>query len=132
MRARQRFFICDDPDVSVRIPQDPNQRGKVWQRVERAVRYLWSRGIYPSPTAVQMRLRGSLRRTASLNGIETTTRNRMLKELGIGRQKLGGHHDPDYLGMAGLRSKVQFLESKLRMAKLRIQELEQERKNACT
>lgn len=54
-------------------------------RVEAAVRWLWSRGIYPGPAAMSLRLHG--RATRTINGFETSVRNRMMKVLGISRQR---------------------------------------------
>lgn len=67
------------------VPMDRNRRGGVAKRAERATRWLWSRGIYPCPSAVNMRMRGRVR--DCLNGIETAARNRVMAELGIGRQR---------------------------------------------
>lgn len=73
-------------DIDVYIPID-TAGGTIQQRVERAVRFLWSRGIYPGPAAVCLRLRGNTRPSRTLNGAETKVRNRLLLELGIGRQR---------------------------------------------
>lgn len=67
------------------IPMDPNRKGSVAARARRATRWLWSRGIYPSPSAVNMRMRGRTR--DCLNGVETSARNRVMAELGIPRQR---------------------------------------------
>lgn len=67
------------------IPLDKNRSGGVAARAERATRWLWSCGIYPSPSAVNMRMRGKTR--DCLNGIETKARNKVMKDLGITRQR---------------------------------------------
>lgn len=72
-------------DALVLVPRDRRRTGTRLQRIERAVRWLWSRGIYPGPAALTLRLHGRARR--DLNGIETKVRNRLLVELGIGRQR---------------------------------------------
>jgi hypothetical protein len=73
-------------ELLVLIPHAPHRRGeKRVRRIERAVRWLWSRGIYPGPAALSLRLHG--RATRSINGVETSVRNRMLEELGIRRQR---------------------------------------------
>lgn len=69
----------------IMIPLDPNQKGTVEERTKRATRWLWSHGIYPSPSAVNMRMRGKTR--DCLNGIETKVRNEVAKELGIPYQR---------------------------------------------
>jgi hypothetical protein len=71
-------------DLVVFIPQDKRGGSRV-KRIERAVRWLWSRGIYPGPAAVSLRLHGHATRT--INGVETMARNRLLIELGISRQR---------------------------------------------
>lgn len=82
------------------IPQDHN-RGSLRKRTIRATRWLWSRGIYPGPSAVTMRLHGRSRR--DLNGVETKARNETMIALGITRQRPGwfkssGQKDPVVLG----------------------------------
>lgn len=69
------------------IPIDPSNKGGVAARVERATRWLWSRGVFPSPSAVNVRMRGRTR--DCLNGIETKARNGVMKDLGIPRQRCG-------------------------------------------
>jgi len=76
---------CTGPQPRICIPLDPNRTGTVAQRAGRATRWLWSRGIYPSPSAVNMRMRGQPR--DCLNGIETTARNEVVDQLGITRQR---------------------------------------------
>lgn len=67
------------------IPLDRNRSGSCADRAARATHWLWSRGIYPSPSAVNMRMRGATR--DCLNGVETTARNAVMAELGIQRQR---------------------------------------------
>ena len=67
------------------VPLDPNRSGTVAQRTYRATRWLWSRGVYPSPSAVNCRMRGETR--DCLNGIETKVRNMVMNEIGISRQR---------------------------------------------
>lgn len=67
--------------LCVYIPLDPNRSGTVAQRAERATRWLWSRAIYPTPSAVNLRMRGATR--DCLNGVETKARGRVLRELKI-------------------------------------------------
>lgn len=67
------------------IPLDPNRGGDLARRAERAARWLWSRGIYPSPSAVSMRMRGRTR--DCLNDVETKARNAVLAELGVPYQR---------------------------------------------
>lgn len=74
----------DGSDVVILIPLD-KAGGVYYKRIERAVRWLWSRGIYPGPAAVSLRLHGHATRT--INGKETAIRNRILFELGIPRQR---------------------------------------------
>jgi hypothetical protein len=81
-RIHPAFFICKD--VRIFIPRD-TAGGTLEERVERAVRWLWSRGLYPGPSAVTMRLHGKARR--DLNDRETKVRNRLLEQLKIGRQR---------------------------------------------
>lgn len=74
-----------DGHPAVLIPLDRNRFGGVASRVKRATRWLWSRGIYPSPSAVNVRMRGWTR--DCLNGIETKARNSVMAELKITRQR---------------------------------------------
>jgi hypothetical protein len=76
-------------DLDCAIPRDV-AGGSLEKRTARAVRWLWSRGIYPGPAAVSLRLHGKTRANRCLNGVETRVRNRMLVELGIGRQRRDG------------------------------------------
>lgn len=71
--------------LAVMIPLDRNQNGGVAERAKRATRWLWSHGVYPSPSAVNMRMRGWTR--DCLNGIETKARNEVMYALGITRQR---------------------------------------------
>jgi len=73
-------------DVIIYIPRDM-AGGRREARIERAVRWLWSRGIYPGPSAVSLRLHGHANRT--IDGFETIVRNRLMKELKIPRQRSG-------------------------------------------
>jgi len=82
--ARYRAALFGASEVRVLIPKD-HARGGYRARVERAVRWLWSRGIYPGPSAVSLRLHGYATRT--LNGRETWVRNEMMVKLGIRRQR---------------------------------------------
>jgi len=84
VRVRTLAGEPDRNDAIIMIPL-ANKWGTYEQRVERAVRWLWSRGIYPGPAAVSMRLRGYAQR--SINGKETKVRNRLMRELGIQRQR---------------------------------------------
>lgn len=93
MRYRLRRFGGADADVA--IPVDVGG-GSLSKRTERAVRWLWSRGIYPGPAAVSLRLHGHVRPSRTLNGVETKVRNRILGELGVGRQR----RDPRFGGFA--------------------------------
>lgn len=68
-------------DAVIFIPVDRGRRCKRADRVLRACRWLWSRGIYPSPAALSLRLRG--RSTRTLNGFETRLRNTFLEAKGI-------------------------------------------------
>lgn len=79
-----RFVSGTAREPVLQIPRDV-AGGEREQRVARAVRWLWSRGIYPGPSAVTLRLHGRARR--DLNGVEARVRNRLLGELGIGRQR---------------------------------------------
>lgn len=76
----------ESDDIVVFIPRDI-KGGSYEARIKRAVRWLWSRGIYPGPTAVSLRLHGHTRPSRSLNGKETKIRNELLLELGISRQR---------------------------------------------
>lgn len=72
--------------VRIYIPKDPKPyEGNVYARAYRATRWLWARGVYPSPSAVNMRMRGKTR--DCLNGIETRARNKVMMELGIPKQR---------------------------------------------
>lgn len=76
-----------EDDVTVTIPvMSTSRRDSYLVRVERAVRWLWSRGIYPSPAAVGLRLYG--RASRSLSGEVTAVRNRVMEELGIPPQRI--------------------------------------------
>lgn len=79
-----RALPTNAADVLIYIPRD-TAGGKREDRVERAVRWLWSRGLYPGPSAVSLRLHG--RATRTINGVETKVRNRLMQELGIPRQR---------------------------------------------
>jgi len=79
-----RYRSNDGPDVEVAIPVD-RAGGTLVARTSRAVRWLWSRGIYPGPAAVNLRLRGRTNSSRTLSGRETRTRNALLVELGIPR-----------------------------------------------
>lgn len=81
--VRRDAALGRGPEIA--IPVDPNRSGGVAARAERATRWCWSRGIYPSPSAVNMRMRGWTR--DCLNGIETTARNKVMQELQITRQR---------------------------------------------
>lgn len=95
-----RTLTSTDSDVRVYIPRDV-AGGKREVRVERAVRWLWSHGLYPGPAAVSLRLHGHANRT--INGVETKVRNRLMKELGIPRQRPGwfNSHFARVCGYAG-------------------------------
>lgn len=80
----RRYAPRAEGDVLILVPRAAN-RGTREQRVWAACRWLWSRGIYPSPAAVSLRLHG--RATRSINGFETRIRNRFLAEEGIPRQR---------------------------------------------
>lgn len=81
-----RHRLGTEPDAVLLIPQD-FAGGTYRARIIRAVRWLWSRGIYPSPAAMSLRLHGHATRT--INGKETAIRNKMMEELGITRQRKG-------------------------------------------
>ena len=84
--ARSRsVHAAVDGVLRIIIPLDTNRSGDVAARVRRATRWLWSRGVYPSPSAVCMRMRGWTR--DCLNGIETKARNEVMAELKITRQR---------------------------------------------
>lgn len=84
--ARSRsIHPSSDHRLAVMIPLDRNRGGGVAARAQRATRWLWSRGIYPSPSAVCMRMRGWVR--DNLNGVETKSRNEVMAELKITRQR---------------------------------------------
>lgn len=83
------FESLEEP--AILIPLDKNRSGGCAGRAARATRWLWSRGIYPSPSAVNMRMRGWTR--DCLNGVETKARNAVMAELGISRQR----HDDRFL-----------------------------------
>lgn len=87
MRHRPSTHLTD---ALILIPKD-TAGGTYKARVERAVRWLWSRGIYPGPAAVSLRLHGHA--TRSINGRETSIRNRLMVELRIRRQRRY-HMDP--------------------------------------
>lgn len=86
MSRNKRCRPSNEPDALILIPKD-RAGGSYPQRVRRAVRWLWSRGIYPGPDAVSLRMHGHTRSSHSLNGRETTIRNNMMVELGITRQR---------------------------------------------
>lgn len=65
-------------DVEIWIPVAARRRESRRERVLRACRWCWSRGIFPSPAALSLRLRG--RATRCLNGFETKVRNEWLDE----------------------------------------------------
>lgn len=81
MRARA---ISGEREPIILIPCD-RKRGTIERRVERAVRWLWSRGIYPSPTAVSLRLHGHPAR--NINGKESSARIVVMDELNIEPQR---------------------------------------------
>ncbi len=81
MSASRSFRTAPDKRLQVYIPLDPNRGGTVGHRVARATRWLWSRCIYPTPSAVNLRMRGKTR--DCLNGIETTVRNEILDAIGV-------------------------------------------------
>lgn len=83
--GRSRRIFPGGVEVRIEIPLDPNRNGSVAQRTRRATLYLLSRGVYPTPSAVNMRMRGETR--DCLNGIETKVRNAVLLERGIGRTR---------------------------------------------
>jgi hypothetical protein len=86
MRSTSVFPGSGSPNkVRIEIPLDPNRSGTVAARAARATRWLWARGVYPSPSAVNMRMRGATR--DCLNGIETKARNAVLDQLNITRQR---------------------------------------------
>lgn len=78
------FFLSDDGEILVRIPRDTGGGSRA-ERADRAVRFLWSRGIYPGPAAMGLRLYGHPVR--SLSGLETSVRNGVMVELRIPRQR---------------------------------------------
>lgn len=79
-------ITCDDRmgDVRIWIAKD-TKGGSYEARVRRAVRFLWSRGIYPGPAAMGVRLHGHS--LSSLNGRETRWRNLEMRRLRIPRQR---------------------------------------------
>ena len=79
------------PEPVICIPRDMAGGYRV-QRARRAVLWLWSRGIYPGPAAIGMRLYGHISR--SLSGVETAVRNQVMRELKIPRQR----RDDRFLG----------------------------------
>jgi hypothetical protein len=88
LRARQykRYQPMIGNDAEIFIPRD-GAPGTREQRIRRAVRWLWSRGIYPGPAALSLRLHGHTRGSRTLNGVETKLRNEMLESMNIGRQR---------------------------------------------
>ena len=79
--AASKSFISSsglDCGFTVLIPTDPNQSGNVAERVKRATVWLWSRCIYPTPSAVNLRVRGKTRN--NLNGVEVKARDSVLNE----------------------------------------------------
>lgn len=81
---QQRLQTTNDDDITVFIPKD-NVPGKREERIRRAVKFLWSRGIYPGPAAMCLRLHGKIRR--DLNSVEAKIRNEMLTLIKIPRQR---------------------------------------------
>lgn len=63
-------------DARILIPTATRRSETRRERVLRACRWCWSRGIFPSPAALSLRLRG--RSTRTLNGFETRVRNEFL------------------------------------------------------
>lgn len=94
-RSTSVYKLPSGPQPLIGIPLDPNRRGSCADRAARATRWLWSRGIYPSPSAVNMRMRGWTR--DCLNGVETKARNAVMAELGISRQR----HDVRFVRRSG-------------------------------
>ena len=84
MSASKRHKLSHLGDVEIHIPQD-TAGGARTVRIKRAVRWLWSRGVYPGPAAMGLRLHGRVRR--DLNGVETKVRNEMLLIMNISRQR---------------------------------------------
>lgn len=82
--SRRCARLADGREPVILIPRDTSG-GTASARVARAVRWLWSRGIYPGPAAMGLRLHGRARR--DLNGREVPIRNRVMQELGIARQR---------------------------------------------
>lgn len=87
MAKSKSVFLSDDGSglPCILVPLDKNCKGTVEERTKRATRWLWSHGIYPSPSAVNMRMRGKTR--DCLNGVETKARNEVAKELNIPYQR---------------------------------------------
>lgn len=83
--ARSRRIFPGGADVRIEIPIDPNRKGDLAERTRRATLWLISRGVYPTPSAVNMRMRGRTR--DCLNGVETKARNAVLLERGLGRMR---------------------------------------------
>lgn len=65
-------------DALILIPRAARRSESRRERILRACRWCWSRGIFPSPAALSLRLRG--RSTRTLNGFETRVRNEWLDE----------------------------------------------------
>lgn len=83
-KSKSIFPLVGSKQPQILIPLDL-AGGSVEERTKRATRWLWSKGIYPSPSAVNMRMRGFTR--DCLNGVETKVRNEVAKELGIPYQR---------------------------------------------
>jgi len=77
------------PSPTIGIPLDPNRAGSCADRAARATLWLWAHGIYPSPSAVNMRMRGRTR--DCLNGEETKARNAVMRDRAISRQRRYGN-----------------------------------------
>jgi len=73
------------PDLLVFIELDKNRKGTVYERAARATRWLWSVGIYPSPTAISLRMHGRARN--NINDRECKGRKETMILLGIPHQR---------------------------------------------
>lgn len=88
MAVSRRILLARGRDALILIPVDSNRTGGVARRCRRATIWLLSRGIYPSPSAVNMRMRGEVR--DCLNGVETRERNAVLAERGVPKMRRPG------------------------------------------
>jgi hypothetical protein len=79
-----RFQSWTEPCIGIPRAR-PDRRASYEQRVKRAVRWLWSKGLYPGVWAVGMRVHGTARR--DLNDRECRWRREVMLELGIPLQR---------------------------------------------